>query len=234
MLFTLEAAQQSVRTQDGKRVFWLSPEDRLTPAAQDWLRGEKIEVTQRPTGYYDLFGGKYAEKPEEMTHLSGNLLVPKTHRRIAFRGALDHLQAQMLLCGLSCPEPVRAALGEMLNYLRTVLRCEVLDEPLASKSLLGLSLDELRQHSHTPQKFYAQSHFQPDFSDGTVILLLNDLRAAIRETELACCRAFSDMDGKITRPDLVRGLNRLSSACYILMIRQKAEKEGRWSSSSNR
>ena len=36
------------------------------------------------------------EKPEEMTHLRGNRLVPKTHPRIRFRGQLDSLMAQVL------------------------------------------------------------------------------------------------------------------------------------------
>ncbi len=234
MLFTQEAAQAAVRNQGGKRVFWLSDGDRLTPAAQDWLRQEKIEVTRRAVGFEDLFGGKYEKKPEEMTHLSGNILVPKTHRRIAFRGELDALQARVLLCGMEAEGQLRQGLQEMLEFLRRLLRCEVLDEPLEEGGLLGLSQEDLREHSHYPQKYYGQSHFQPQFSDGRRILELNLLRTQIRRTELSCCRAFSDRDGKSTRPDLVRGLNRLSSACYILMIRQKAEKEGLWNSSSNR
>ena len=234
MLYTQEAAQQAVRTQGGKRVFWLSEEDRLTPAARDWLRQEKIEITQRSTGFEDLFGGKYDKKPEEMTHLTGNTLVLKTHPRIAFRGELDSLQAQVLLCGLHAEGKLRDSLKQMLEYLRKLLRCEVLGEPVQEEKLLGLSHSELREHSHYPQKYYGQGHFQPDFSHGAQILELNLLRTQIRKTELSCCRAFSDAEGRITRPDLVQGLNRLSSACYILMIRCKAEKEGTWNSSSGK
>lgn len=41
-------------------------------------------------------GAGYGEKPEHMTHLRGNLLVPKTHPRIAFRGQLVSLQAEII------------------------------------------------------------------------------------------------------------------------------------------
>lgn len=234
MLYTQEAVQQSLRTQNGKRVFWLAEGDRLTPAAQDWLRQEKIEITRRSAGFEDLLGGKYDKKPEEMTHLTGNTLVPKTHPRIAFRGKLDSLQAQVLLCGLHAEGNLQDSLEQMLTYLRKLLRCEVLEEPLKEERFLGLSQEDLREHSHYPQKYYGQGHFQPDFSHGEMILELNFLRTQIRKAELSCCRAFSDPEGRITRPDLVQGLNRLSSACYILMIRCKAEKEGTWSSSSGR
>ncbi len=216
--------RQAVRNQEGRRVFWLSPEDRLTPAARDWLREENIPIAERQQGFEDLFGGCYEKKPEEMTHLSGNVLVPKTHRRIAFRGEIDALQSQILLLGEGIPE-----LQELLDYLRELLRREVLEEPLEEKLLLGLSPEALREQSHYPQKYYGIGHFQPQFSHGREILILNRLRTQIRKAELSCCHAFSDRDGKITRPDLVQGLNRLSSACYILMLRRKAEKEGTWS-----
>ena len=33
--------------------------------------------------------------------------------------------------------------------------------------------------------------------------------------------AFTGPEGTVTRPDLIRAMNRLSSAIYLLMIRQK-------------
>ena len=38
---------------------------------------------------------------------------------------------------------------------------------------------------------------------------------------LLACHAFSRPDGTLARPDLVKALNRLSSLCWILMIRVK-------------
>ena len=50
-------------------------------------------------------------------------------------------------------------------------------------------------------------------------ILKSDL--SVRQTELLACHAFSRPDGTLARPDLVKALNRLSSLCWILMIRVK-------------
>ena len=42
-------------------------------------------------------GAFYFEKPEHMTHLYGNVLVPKDHKRIYFRGKLDSLETIFVL-----------------------------------------------------------------------------------------------------------------------------------------
>ena len=44
MLYTEEAARNNIRTREGKRVFFLGQGDRLTSAAQDFLRREGIEI----------------------------------------------------------------------------------------------------------------------------------------------------------------------------------------------
>ena len=46
--------------------------------------------------------------------------------------------------------------------------------------------------------------------------LLNQIRAAIRETEVAAAGAFLS-GSKCTRPDIMEELNRLSSALHIMM-----------------
>ena len=99
------------------------------------------------------------------------------------------------------------------------------DEPVAQVHLCGLSDAELREHSHFPDKYYGQPHFLPAYTDGEAVLRLNRIRTKVRETELACCRAFADADGKLRRVDILQALNRLSSLCWILMIRCKAGKE---------
>ncbi|MFR2897965.1 hypothetical protein [Hungatella sp.] len=69
----------------------------------------------------------YREKPENMTHLRGNLLVMKTHPRIVFRGKVDTIQAKVLLL----MEEYRNEAGfykdlaDILNGLREVLGSEV-------------------------------------------------------------------------------------------------------------
>lgn len=226
MLYTEENVRAAVRTQDGRRVFWLKEGDRLTPSARDFLQRERIPIEARKKTYTTLFGGEFTKKPEEMTHLSGNLLVPKTHPRIAFRGQIDALEAELLLCQHAVKEnqALVDALQEMLDLVRSLIRADVLEEPVAEVRLCGLSDAELREHSHFPDKYYDQPHFLPKYTDGAAILYLNRLRTKVRETELACCRAFSDADGKLRRVDILQALNRLSSLCWILMIRCKAGK----------
>lgn len=225
MVYAEENVRACVRNRDGKRVFPLAEGDHLTPAARDWLRSEAIAIVPATVGTYTtLFGGEFAEKPEEMTHLSGNLLVPKTHPRIAFRGQIDRLEAELLLCQTVADAPLRKSLQEMLDFVRSLIRADVLGEPVNQTPLCGLDEAALQEHSHHPEKYYGQPHFLPDVQDSPVLLHLNRLRTVVRETELACCRAFATADGVCTRPDLVQALNRLSSLCWILMIRLKAGK----------
>lgn len=223
MVYTEENVRACVRNRDGRRVFPLGADDRLTPAARDWLRSENIPVVPTLSGSYTtLFGGEFADKPEEMTHLCGNILVPKTHPRIAFRGLLDALEAEILLCQLAAGEELRRQLQEMLDFVRSLIRADVLSEPVKETALCGMDEATLREHSHHPEKYYGQPHFLPDSSDGAALLHLNRLRTLVRQAELACCHAFADADGRCTRRDLVQALNRLSSLCWILMIRLRA------------
>ena len=225
MLYTEEAVRANIRNREGKRVFYLGKGDTLTPGARDYLSRERIEVLPaeqaKPEEYRLANGAVLREKPEHMTHLKGNLLVSKTHPRIALRGRLDSLEAELLLCQLNC-EKWRAELGEVLALARNLIRWEVLDEPAPEGRLCGLAAEELRSHSHRPQDYYGQPHFMPEAADGAVILHLNRCRTAARAAELAAAAAFTDENGNCTREDILRSLNRMSSMLYILMIREKA------------
>lgn len=230
MLYSEEAVRANIRSRDGMRVFFLGKNDNLTSAARDYLRRERIEIlpaqSARPERFPLLGGGYCDEKPEHMTHLDGTLLAPKTHPRILFRGKMDTLEANLILCRLLVPEFDRE-LKEILDAVRLLLRCEVLGEPVPEQTIFGLRDGELRHHSHFPQEFYHQPHFMPDSEDGREIALLNLVRCAAREAELAAAAAFTDAYGQVSRADLLKGCNRLSSAIYLLMIRQKAKrKEG--------
>lgn len=227
MLFTEENVRHNLRNREGKRVFYLAKSDQLTSSARDWLTRERIPILPadqaKPESYQLLSGGILTEKPEHMTHLHGNILVPKTHPRIAFRGAMDTLEAELVLCQLTLTEPMRQQVQQILDFARGLLRREVLNEPVPEAPLCGLTPAELRARSHFPQKYYGQPHFMPEWTDGEAIARLNRCRTAARAAELAAVRAFTDENGSPTRPDLLQALNRLSSMLYILMIRQKKE-----------
>ena len=228
MLYTEEIVRANIRNREGKRVFYLGKGDTLTPGARDWLSRERIAIlpgeSAKPDQYRLLSGAVLAEKPEQMTHLNGNVLVLKTHPRIRFRGAMDTLEAELLLCGFRCEGMLRQNLGEILSLARMLIRCDVMDEPVPEGKLCGLTQEELRSHSHRPQDYYGQPHFMPDFSDGEKILSLNRCRCAARAAELAAASAFTDENGNAQRIDILRALNRMSSMIYLLMIREKGGK----------
>ena len=226
MLWDEQAVRANIRNRDGKRVYYLGKGDQLTSTARDFLRRERIEILPgsqaRPERYRLLSGGYAEEKPEHMTHLNGEVLVLKTHPRIRFRGKMDTLEAELILCQL-VPGAPEGALGEILDLSRKILRCDVLEEPLRQDTLCGLTQDEQRGRSHMPQDYYGQPHFMPQASDGSVIAGLNRARCFAREAELAAVEAFSNREGNLLREDIPKALNRMSSMLYLLMIQEKAK-----------
>lgn len=224
MLYSQEAVRDNIRNRDGKRVFYLGRGDQLTSAARDYLQRERIEILPaeqaKKERWQRLDGSFVEEKPEHMTHLNGQFLVPKDHPRIRFRGKLDTLEAEMILCQLELPE-LASRLGDILALSREIMACDVLERKLEWDRLCGLTEAEQRRRSHFPQEYYGQPHFMPEARDGVTIARLNRLRTAVREAELAAVTAFQDREGLPTRPDIIRAMNRMSSMLYILMIEIK-------------
>jgi ethanolamine utilization cobalamin adenosyltransferase len=152
-----------------------------------------------------------------MTRLSGGRLVRKSHGRIAFRGMIDTLEAevleaQALAFGEGAPWYC-ASLGEVLEALRKILAAEVREEPLSPFGLFGLSLDEIRGQTHDPERAFGFPHPVPGYSMGALAVRLNTLRARIREGELLAVRVLR------RREDIITAMNRLSSALYWLFCR---------------
>ena len=220
MLYDEKAVRDNLRNREGKRVFILGKHDTLTPSARDFLNRERIQILPpeqaRPQVWKLLNGGFLEDKPETMTHLNGDTLVPKNHPRIRFRGAIDTLEGSLLLCG--------EAVGEILDLTRRLIRCDVLNEPVGNITLYGLTESEQRKRSHFPQDYYGIPHFMPDFSDTPQLLRLNEARCAARSAELAAVDAFVDHDGIPTRPDILTAMNRISSMLYLLMLQEKSAK----------
>ena len=214
----------------------------VTESARAWLDKRDIEIETVPRGkacggmsrtpiadrgnrtYIDAATGLPLgrEKPEGMTHLRGNQLVKKTHPRIAFRGKLDSLEAvileaQALAHRQNAPD-VRDGLGEVLDHVRRVLGAEVKNEPLEETPLLGLDQDGLRRVSHHVKEEIGIDHPVPSWEMGELALRLNTIRTQVREAELAAANAF-EYPGESPREDIIREMNRLSSAVYIIFCR---------------
>ena len=167
------------------------------------------------------------KKPHSMTHLRRDMLVPKTHPHIAFRGLADSLEADILEAQLYACEHGENfychALGELLDCVRELISAEVNERPVAETKLFGLSLDELHEQSHQVREIFGIDHPLPDYSHGAAALRLNTLRTRVREAELAAVRIFAEEEG---REDIVRVLNRLSSALWWLFCRHVSENRG--------
>ena len=222
MLYTLQTVRDNLRNKAGKRVFYLGKGDTLTSEARDFLTRERIQILPaeqaRPERYRLLGGGYMEEKPEHMTHLNAEVLVEKSHPRILFRGAVDLLEAELLLCCANATGDIRKLLEEALRHSRTLLRNEVLDEPVKAETLGGMDEKALRERSHRPQDFYSQPHFMPEPTDKPLLLQVNKARCAARAAELAAVTAFPS-----GREDLIRAVNRLSSFLYLIMIQLKKD-----------
>ena len=222
------------------REYTIDSDTYLTPSAAEYLKSRGIAPVRGPASqhlvmsqtplpgrgsatYVDAATGQgYSQKPEGMTHLRGNLLVPKTHPRILLRGRLDSLQAKVLELQVLAQQQglaeLTAQLQEVLDYIRSVLAAEVKGTPLGELCLWGLTPDQLRRISHNIQQETGICHPVPHHTMGAVAVALNALRAQVRETELAAAQAFT-LPGQPQREDIVLALNRLSSGVYILFCR---------------
>ncbi|MDD3279652.1 MAG: ATP-binding protein [Lachnospiraceae bacterium] len=185
------------------------------------------EGTEKPKFVDYETGAFYYEKPEHMTHLVGNVLVVKDHKRIVFRGKLDSLEAffvlnQTLLLEEKASQKLIDDLEDILKSLREMMRCDVLDEPFRRDYIIGLSHAELREHSHNPMKFYnVKQMVLPSYTLGKSYALLNQLRTMVRETEVSAAAAFHEGQSYV-RKDIIEELNRMSSAMHIIMCKYLA------------
>ncbi|GHS93316.1 hypothetical protein AGMMS50276_03420 [Synergistales bacterium] len=161
------------------------------------------------------------KKQEHTTSLSGGTFVEKSNTRIEFRGKLDSLDALIVFIE-SMTEGERAEdfvgkLEEVRSKVHDILSCEVTGRACEPVSLWGLSADEIQERSHNPEKYLGLGHIMTDKTMGLAAASLNLLRTKIREAELSACRAFKDEPLGQERHDIIRALNRLSSAMYVLI-----------------
>lgn len=182
-----------------------------------------VEEVISSGSYNTVFGGVLTNKPEHMTHLRGNTLVFKDHPVIKYRGALDYLEAQIICVQLTAQKEgymgIVSQLEEIIKLVRRLIRVQITEEPVGDYKLAGLGWDELREHSHHSTKYYGISHFLPSYKQGEVVAGLNMLRTLVRKTELVAYHAFKDENKNVSRDDIIKALNRLSSALWIMMCK---------------
>lgn len=223
----------------------ISKKDILTPSAKSYLTEKNVtikysedreqervimaEVDEKQDDYqYEtVFGMKLQEKPEHMTHLRGNLLVFKDHPRIALRGKIDSLEAE-IICAQILAEKHHMSklvkdLQEAINFIRSLLRSEITGERVDDFKVAGLTPEEMRDQSYHPSKYFGMRHRLPSYTMGEIVSSLNKLRTMARSTELVAYKAFKDEYGAVERNDIIRGFNRLSSLFWVFMFRVMAD-----------
>jgi ethanolamine utilization cobalamin adenosyltransferase len=208
-----------IGTKEEKEMLGQKSQNPVKEEEKETVPEQKVQVLK----YTDYeTGAFYLEKPEHMTQLSGNVLVAKNHPRIYFRGKLDSLQALVILSQAMLAEDqgsrkIIEDLNDIKRVLMEIMRCDVLDIKFENHSVIGLDHEQLRARSHDPQKFFnIKQMMMPDYTMGKTYAILNHLRTAIRETEVAGTTAFLE-GAKCTRSDIIEELNRLSSAIHIMM-----------------
>lgn len=157
-------------------------------------------------------------KPDTMTHLNAHTLVPKNNPCLLFRGQLDSAIALAVWLQVETEGVARDWLDDIRSVLGKVMRAEVQGDTLAPFAIGGLDAGALHLLSHNPLHTLGHDHLVPEAAHGRTVAMLNLLRTKIREAELAAAAIFIHSDFSVSRPDIMQGLNRLSSAVYVLMI----------------
>lgn len=199
-----------------------------TVELEDKIEKKKNHSIDTNAGFDTVFGVHLDEKPEHMTHLRGNLLVFKDHKRIILRGAIDYLESEIIIAQtvserLQKPKLTKD-LEEVIRFIRKILRCEITGEAIGDFMLAGLNEKDLREQSYHPSQYFGMKHFLPTYQHGEMTAYLNKLRTLTRKTEIVAFKAFKAEDGTITREDIIRAFNRLSSFFWIMMFKYLAGK----------
>ena len=169
-------------------------------------------------------------KPEHMTQLDSRHFAPKTNPRLVFRGRVDSLHALVMLTASRARvfdlQELAQHLDTLAAFCREIMSAEYNARNAAALTLLGKNEEELHDISHWPDKNLGIPHLVPGPHDHEILHWLNFLRTQSREVEIVALQAFSSVEGEIsgTGSSLVRALNRLSSAVYVLELYFQAGK----------
>lgn len=205
----------------------------FTPSAIEYINDKNIKIIKKDLSeeasankgrtYETVFGGIMVNKPEHMTHLSGNTLVFKDHPVIKYRGALDSLESEIIyaqtIISKNGYSEIVEDLEEVIRLVRLMIKVQITGEKLNDFTVMGLNDAELREHSHHSTKYYGISHFLPSYKQGEVAALINRLRTLARKTELIAYDTFKNADKNVSRNDIIKALNRLSSAFWIMLCK---------------
>lgn len=164
-----------------------------------------------------------SDKPDTLTHLDEKTLVPKNHPRLCLRGKMDSVIAYTVLIQTTFdPErkfpKLTRYLADIRSYLGHILRAEVTGEPVERLAMGEMDEEKIHHISHHPLQYFGHEHIVPAVEHGPRVAKLNYLRTMVREAELLAAGIYIDESFQVSRSDIIQGLNRVSSAVYVLML----------------
>ncbi len=152
------------------------------------------------------------------TDLNAKDKIFKGDIQIRFRGEIDDCIAHSLyLQSLSKNEKVHIWLHAIRSILGNIMAATAMDFQIKTFEIDGLSAEIIHKYSHNPLKHIGHDHIVPAFEHGEECIRINTLRTKIRLLENTAFNIYT-VNKEIERPDILSTLNRLSSACYVLMI----------------
>jgi ethanolamine utilization cobalamin adenosyltransferase len=186
----------------------------------------------RRTGGCLMCGQPVRKKPDTLTHLDAGALIVKNDPRLKLRGKLDSAIAHAVLTQAEFdpqgPYPALALwLADLRSALGNALKAEVTGADMPPIAMGDMDEETIHAISHNPLKYLGHDHLLPEAGQGTRVAGLNLLRAQIREAELYAADVYIARDFTVTRPDIMQGLNRLSSAVYVLMLLTLLAEQGK-------
>ena len=212
------------------RVFLDETPEARTPALKrvNPLTGD----AERRMGSCLMCGQAIREKPDTVTHLDAGRLIAKNDPRLKLRGKLDSAIAHAVLIQTEFDPQGRYPtlalwLADIRSALGNALKAEVTGTDMPSVAMGDMDAETIHAVSHNPLKYLGHDHLLPEAGQGTRVARLNLLRAQIREAELYAADVYIARDFTVARPDIMQGLNRLSSAVYTLMLLTYLAEQGR-------
>ncbi|TVR91660.1 MAG: DUF861 domain-containing protein [Spirochaetaceae bacterium] len=213
----------------GAQISQGAPTATATPSKPvNWDRAAEFPVKMDGPRPHCITCGQVPDrKPEHMTQLDAETFAPKNAPRIRLRGRLDTLNAVALRCAALASvcgfQATADRIATVAAYCRELMSAEYHARVPAPLQIAGMDEAQLREATHKPVEMLGIGHIAPDANDHALLLELNYLRAQVREVEVTA------LDAEIGT-EIVAGLNRLSSAVYLvelLLARDDLKRGGR-------
>jgi ethanolamine utilization cobalamin adenosyltransferase len=175
-------------------------------------------------------GSAVRDKPSHLTQLDAHRFAPKTDPRIRLRGRLDTLHALTLVVQARSRadgwDEIAEQLGTIAAFVRELLAAEYQGRPPGAIALAGLDEETIHRASHHPEEAVGLPHLVPDDTHPELLHWLNLLRCQVREAEVLVLDAYPPGSSGDVGAGLSRGVNRLSSAVYVLELQVAAAAAG--------